>query len=127
MVYYELHSGHAWRMDYRGLEGSRKSWRGRLLWAGVVEMGTQDAPRAVRERTGPRDSLRPVRCRWQGVREGAGGHNMLEMPSGGWGQRQVWRLGRRGGAFCFSLGEGAGPMGPPGRRAQERAGAHRAF
>lgn len=89
MVYYELHSGHAWRMDYRGLEGSRKSWRGRLLWAGVVEMGTQDAPRAVRERTGPRDSLRPVRCRWQGVREGAGGHNMAG--------DAVWRLGAAAG------------------------------
>lgn len=85
MVYYELHSGQsAWRMDYRGLEGSRKSWRRAAAVAGAVETGTQDTPRAVREGPGPRDSLRPVRCRWQGFREGAEGHKMAG--------DAVWRL-----------------------------------
>ena len=76
-------------MDYRGLEGSRKSWSGAAAAGRGGGDGAQDAPRAVREPTGPRDSLRPVRCRWQGVREGAEGHKMAG--------DAVWRLGAAAG------------------------------
>ena len=72
-----------------GLKEAGRAAAGRLLRAGAVETGTQDAPKAVREPTGPRDSLRPVRCRWQGVSEGAEGHNMAG--------DAVWRLGAAAG------------------------------
>ena len=110
-----------------GLKEAGRAGAGRLLRAGAVETGPKTHQELSESRQGPGTRCGRLGAGGRGSGRERKGTTWLETPSGGWGQRQVWRLGRRGGAFCFSLGEGAGPIGPPGRRAQERAGAHRTF
>ena len=60
-----------------------------------------------------------------GAQRGLEGSKMgLAMPSRGLGKQRIWRVREEGRKFCLSLDEFAGPVGHPGRSAQQIAGAH---